>query len=237
MVCAKCGASLEEGTEVCPACTPRGYVLNAESGEFRIEGFPIGTVVEGSPDNPDGRQVDSRHASGGRSVSRTDAEGAFQADLSVPLDRGRDNEPRVMKVLAQALSEKGRDVDLVNGARDEDGQDGLLKIDGNRVEVQITLMPQDSQLWHELNTQRSSSRSGDQIAAVIWVRGALENKAESARGMLLALNASHFGAMVGPKLVDAYISMHGNPVDEFEFKDVWIIGPTVQSSARLKPTV
>jgi hypothetical protein len=43
--------------------------------------------------------------------------------------------------------------------------------------------------------------------------------------------------MVGPKLVDAYIGMHGNPANEFSLVDVWIIGPTARSSVRLGPTV
>jgi hypothetical protein len=141
-----------------------------------------------------------------------------------------------MKVLAQALRGKGHDICSVDGARDEDGQDGLLLVDDRLVEVQIVLLPVDSQLWSELVTDQSSSRGGDQLAAVLWVREALEHKADKARDTLLALDASHVGAIVGPKLVDAYISMHGNPVDEFEFDDVWIIGPTERSSVRLGPT-
>lgn len=82
MKCAKCGASLEEGATVCPAFTPRDHVLDAGPAEFRINVSPIGTVLEGSPDNPDGRRVDSRPASGGQSVSQTDAQGTFHTNLS-----------------------------------------------------------------------------------------------------------------------------------------------------------
>ena len=69
-----------------------------------------------------------------------------------------------------------------------------------------------------------------------WPGASPIQTANTARGTLLALDASHFGAIVGPNLVDAYFSRYRNPEDEFKFKEVWIIGPTVRSSARLKPT-
>jgi hypothetical protein len=237
MVCAKCGAFLEEAATICFACTPRSYVLKAEPGKLRITGSPVGFVVEGSPDHPDGRRVDYRPASGGQSVSQTDATGAFQADLSGSLERGRPGEPHVMKILAQVLRANGHDVRSVGGDRDDRGQDGLLSIDGRQVEVQIVSLPVDPQLWQELATRQASSRSGDRLVAVGLVRAALEHKAGRATGILLALDASHFGAMVGSKLVDAYIGMHGNPADEFSLVDVWIIGPTARSSVRLGPAV
>jgi hypothetical protein len=237
MVCAKCGAFLEEAVTTCLVCTPRSYVLKAEPGKFQITGSPVGFVVEGPPDHPAGRRVDYRPASGGQSVSQTDATGAFQADLSGFLERGRPGEQHVMKILTQALRANGHDVLSVGGARDDRGQDGLLSIDGRQVEVQIVSLPVDPQLWKELATRRASARSGDRLVAVKLVRAALEHKAGKAMGTLLALDAAHFGAMVGSKLVDAYISMHGNPADEFSLVDVWIIGPTARSSVRLGPAV
>ena len=142
-----------------------------------------------------------------------------------------------MKVLIQALQATGRDVRQLDGARDECGEDGLLEVDGLEVGVQIRLcLPVNSQVGSELATRGASSPSGDQPEAVRWIREALKQKANTARGTLLALDASHFGAIVGPNLVDAYFSRYRNPEDEFKFKEVWIIGPTVRSSARLKPT-
>ena len=96
MVCAKCGEFLEEAATTCLACTPRSYVLKAESGKIRITGSPVGFVVEGPPDHPDGRRVDYRPAPGGQSVSQTDVTGTFQADLSGSLERGRSGERHVM---------------------------------------------------------------------------------------------------------------------------------------------
>ena len=72
-------------------------------------------------------------------------------------------------------------------------------------------MPVDPQLWKELAIRGGSSRGGDQFVAVGWIREALKHKEGKAKGTLLALDASHFGAMVGPKLVNVYLSTYGNP--------------------------
>jgi hypothetical protein len=73
----------------------------------------------------------------------------------------------------------------------------------------------------------------DLHAQVSFIRRALERKADKAKGALVALDATHFGALVGRALVDAYLAEYRSPVEEFSFRDVWIIGPTVRSSACL----
>ena len=80
--------------------------LNAEPGEMRITGQPIGTVVEGPPENPDGRHVDSRPSSGGRSRSSIDGKRTYCAELSDPLDRGRGGEEHAVGGLIQAILHK-----------------------------------------------------------------------------------------------------------------------------------
>jgi hypothetical protein len=162
-----------------------------------------------------------------------DATGTFQADLLEPLERGKAGELHVMKILAQVLRENGHDVRSVDGAQDNRGQDGLLLIDGCQVEVQIVLLRVDPRLWGGLAIHQSASRSGDLFVAVRWVREAVKHKEGRATRTLLAPDATHFGAIVCSKLVDAYINKHGNPTEEFSLVDVWIIGPTTRSSVRL----
>lgn len=55
----------------------------------------------------------------------------------------------------------------------------------------------------------------------------------SAKGTLLAVDAAHFGALVGPRLIAAYLAARGDPVAEFSFDQVRIVGPTARSSVRL----
>ncbi len=233
MTCHRCGRPLEGASSNCPTCSPRSYRITAESGKSEITGNPIGTVVESPPDHPDGRRVEYRPASGGRAVSDTDSAGSFTADLSAPLERGQSNEVHVMKVLVAALKEQGHEVSRKRGARDEDGEDGLLVVDGRQIVVQIVTMPVDPEVWKTLNACGAFLGAGDLRAQVDLVRGALERKANTAKGTLVALDAAHFGALVGRKLVDAYLAEYRSPVEEFSFLDVWIIGPTVRSSVHL----
>jgi hypothetical protein len=233
MTCPKCGRPREGASSNCPTCPPVNYVVKLESGNYGFTGSPIGTVVESPPDHRGGRRVEYSPASGGRAVSDTDSAGSFRADLSGPLERGKSNEWHVMKVLQAALKEQGHEVSRKRGAQDDRGQDGLLVVDGRQVEVQIVTVPSDTEVWKTLNATGASSRSGDLRAQVRLIRGALEHKANKARGALVALDAAHFGALVSRKLVDAYLAEYGSPVEEFSFFDVWIIGPTARSSARL----
>ncbi len=232
MICAKCGTPLETRTQLCPVCTPRGYELTPGSGSLSVTGYPVGTVVESPPDSPEGRRVDYRPASGGTSLSETDSEGSFRAALSGALERGTPAQKRVMEILIQLLRASGNEVRSLPGARDDRGEDGLLQLNGRQLTVQIVTTPTDPGLWEEL-TAGDASRAGTQGEAVRLLRQTLEHKGLTAKGTLLAIDAGGFGALVGPRLVEAYLAAHGDPAAEFSFNQVWIVGPTARSSVRL----
>jgi hypothetical protein len=82
-LCKSCGGEepVQNGVP-CSACGRRHFILKAEPGELKITGSPIGMIVEGNPDNPLGRRVESRPASGGAVNSVVAADGTFQATLS-----------------------------------------------------------------------------------------------------------------------------------------------------------
>src|SRR5713101_5888915 len=126
MTCPTCGEPLE-GASKCPKCSP---VLKAGSDHLEIEVNRVGTVVATPPDHPGGSRVDYRPPSGGQALSEADSEGAFTAHLSKGLVSGRKNEPYVVSGLVAVLKAEGRDVQLVSGARDEDGEDQIILIDG-----------------------------------------------------------------------------------------------------------
>jgi len=233
MVCEVCGRDLQPLERACPTCGPAHYVLKAQPGDYRITGYPMGTLVEGPPDSTEGRRVDSRPASGGRSYSSTDPTGAFTADLSGPLVRGRHGEERVLKVLTQALRARGEEVSSLVGGRDDRGEDGLLSIGGQTVRIQIVSMPVDPTVWKELSMDDAASREGTTDDAVRMVRDALVHKKDKAAGTLLALDAAHVGAIFGPRLVAAYQAAYGDPEEEFSLVEAWIIGPSARSSVRL----
>jgi len=232
MVCAECGRPLEAPDGAC-RCAAAAYVLNAKPGEMRITGHPVGIVVEGPPESPNGRRVDSRPASGGCAYSITDGTGAFAAELSGPLDRGRRREGHALEVLIQALRARGDDVAPLSGSRDDRGEDGLLLINGNRVPVQFVSLPVDPSLWKELSSRDTASRSGTIQDAVQLVRQALSHKKGKAAGTILVLDAAHIGAIVGPSLVESYYAAFDDPEEEFSLIEAWIVGPTLRSAIRL----
>jgi hypothetical protein len=245
MVCVKCGATLEEGATACPKCGEiMVFVLNCESGNIKLTGPSIGTVVESPFGHPQGRYVISKPASGDQSDSKVDNNGTLHVDLLGSLDKGTPNEWHVKKILEQALKAEGNDIHQVIDPKDDRlnnldvrGMDGLFKINDHEVAIQIVTVPTEPQLWKELADSKASSRSVDRSDAVRWIRDVLVHKMNKAENTLLALDASHFSAMVGQQLIDDYINKYGNPIDEFTFKDVWIIGATVQSSIRLRTSV
>jgi hypothetical protein len=118
-------------------------------------------------------------------------------------------------------------------ARDDRGEDGLLVIGGRSVSIQIVTIPTGEEVWRGLSRRGSASQEGSLDDAVLLVRHALEHKAGKARGTLLALDAAHLGAIVGPRLVEAYRSAYGDPEEEFNLIETWIIGPSVRSSIRI----
>jgi hypothetical protein len=232
MVCVQCGQGLDAPDGAC-SCAALTYVLNAGPGEMQITGQPIGVVVEGPPESPSGRRVDSRPALGGRSHSSTDGTGAFAAELSGPLDRGRLGEGHALEILIQVLRARGDEVTQLSCGRDDHGEDGLLLINGNRVPVQCVSLPVDPSLWRNLSLRDTASTSGLSQDAVQLVRQALIHKKGKATGTILVLDAAHVGAIVGPSLAESYRAAFGNPEEEFSLIEAWILGPTVRSAIRL----
>lgn len=227
MRCSLCGRMVE-CNDVC-SCCPQNRVLRAEPGNLRITANPVGVVVEGPPESPDGRVVDSKPASGGRSHSRVDRDGTFTVELSGQLDKGRANEARVLKVLLQAMRNRGLAAGPVVGAQDHRGEDALVELDSRRIAVQVVTVPIDPSLWKHLSSAGVATRSGTLEDAVQMIREALAHKAQTAKGTLLALDVSHISAIVGPRLVETYHAAYGDLNREFSFDSVWLVGPTVRS--------
>lgn len=228
MNCLKCGRPIESSGSI-HRCA---YVLNAEAGSITITGQPVGMIVEGRPDAPEGRRVESRPASGGSSLSRTNGDGGFRVELSGALDKGRANERHALEILVEALRASGRDASLTGG-RDERGEDGVVLLEGTRYVVQVVSVPANPAVWKTLSGSGRVEATGTIDDAVAMIREALEHKRDRAHGTILVLDAAHFGASIGPSLVQAYLSRYRDPRREFSLAEVWLVGPTPRSAFRL----
>jgi hypothetical protein len=205
--------------------------IKAEPGIIASIGNRPGVIIE-SASGPDGRTVDARPPSGGRSLSSVDSSGTLTADLSGRLERGTDGQWHVLKVLVEALRGRGDTVERLpaKDARDDRGEDGMLSLNGKRVPVQAVSLPVDKSTWKELSSRGATSIEG---AAVEIIRQALVLKKGKAAGTILALDAAHIGAIASPSVVAAYVAKHGDPEKEFGLLEAWIVAPTVGSTIRL----
>jgi hypothetical protein len=234
-LCKSCGGDepVQDGVP-CSTCGRRDFILKAEPGEIKITGFPTGMIVEGDPNNPLGRRVENRPASGGASDSSTAADGSFQATLSGTLDRGRAGESHVIKILFNKLRESESDIYIDDSARDDFGEDGILVVKSRRIPLQIVTVPNSPPVWKALNVQKTAALSGDQAAAVSLLRDAIVAKSLKARGTVVALDLTHIGAIANRTLVEAYLAAFGDPMAEFSFEAVWLVGPTPRSTVELR---
>lgn len=207
--------------------------MRLEPATIAIVVHPAGLVVEGPSDDPAGRRVEARPASGGRADSVLSSDGSFDIRWAGSLDRGRPGEGRAVKSLIQAMTTAGLTVERVVGARDDRGEDAKLLIDGKVTSVQCVSVPVDSNRWATLHRDGELRFVGDADAAVALVRDALEHKRDKARGTLLLLDMAQVGAIVAPSLVRGYRAKYPDPEIEFQVAQAWLVGPTARSAVRL----
>lgn len=123
---------------------------------------------------------------------------------------------------------------MADGNKDEDGEDAILMLDGKSIVAQVVSLPVDSVRWKALARQGVLRDGGTTDEAVTMIRQALEHKRGKAIGVILVLDASHYGALIGPSLVNAYLDLYGDPECEFSVAEAWLVGPTPRSSIRLR---
>jgi len=159
------------------ACVSRSYVLHAEPDEYKVTGSPIGMVHESKSGTSNGRKVDYRPASDGQALSAVNGDGTFRAELTEPLDRGRQGELHALKILVQVLSSNGDEVRQLSGS-DDRGEDGIIVIN-KQFPVQIVAVIVDKSLWKELSKKSSAVIVGSLDEAASLLRDALVHKKKS----------------------------------------------------------
>lgn len=202
-------------------------------GSLSVTGGNIGTVHESDPEDPEGRFVHSHPASGGASHSVTDSSGTVAASMAGDLSFGKSAETAAMDRIIEAIRQRGDIVELVL-KRDEDdqrGNDAVLLVNGNRVNVQIVSLPADAQLIKTL--EKSGKAELEPSDAVEVLRRSMEKKRHKANDTILVLDAAQLGAVASPNVVGAYLDRYGDPEVEYGVRELWIAGPTTRSTIRL----
>jgi len=231
VVCKKCGATRLEDQGPCGACGAIERLWKKPlTATLSFQGNKPGIAMEGDPHSAEGRRVESRPSSGGFSRSTIDREGSYQVDLGVGLEIGRHAETQALSVLVEALARRGFHVRKIPGADDGRGEDALLQINGERYVVQFVTLPVETTLWQRLYRATVAATTGTKANAIALVRAAFIKKRHKAKGTILVLDAAHVGVLASPTIVEQYLAVHGDPVEEFSLRQAWILGVTARSA-------
>ncbi len=206
------------------------YKLTAEPGKFKLLGTPIGIIRWKIDEN--GYTIEYHSATGGASISSKIGKNLV-TELEKPLNIGRRNECHVKRILKAFLIEQGFEVGLNNGI-DKNGEDGIIKIDGETIIIQVVTLPSNKEIYKRLNQTGQNRVQLDPDQQVEVIREAIESKERDNRGHLLILDASYFGTLADPEIIIKYIDKYGNPVTEFCFHSCYIVGPTKQATSKFE---
>ena len=119
---------------------------------------------------------------------------------------------------------------------DAEGVDRILDVDGSTFVLQFTIAVQAPDFWR----QASVSSANTQVAqpdAASWLRQAILSKREAPKAhdlpTILVIDARHAAPVAHVDVVREYLSSHAEPVDEFGFSSVWLVGPTADHCCRI----
>jgi hypothetical protein len=233
--CLTCGFSLSDG-EHCERCGPERKDATVTPAGFACTvtlGVPA-TIGEQNLPGQRGLQVNS--GQGTQSFARITNDEVVSVNAHGRPDIGRRSEARVTDILLDCLRSVGHAVTVVEGHRDDHGEDGLLLLDGREFTLQITAIVPSSEFW------RASAKGSGEVSATIaeatgWIYDAILRKtttiAEPQRNaIVLAIDARHLGVLAAVPVREAFTKSYGS-AQQFGFRDLWLVGPLLAHSARL----
>jgi len=227
MICKNCSTEHNVTLTICPRC---GCDRNAP-----LKGFAPSVVIEG-PDAESGEHVlRVDDPSGVRSVARRSDEGRVSLQVTGAAGIGRPGEGRSAHTFKEFLLRGGFEADIRDG-NDAEGVDRILDVDGSTFVLQFTIAVQAPDFWR----QASVSSANTQVAqpdAASWLRQAILSKREAPKAhdlpTILVIDARHAAPVAHVDVVREYLSSHAEPVDEFGFSSVWLVGPTADHCCRI----
>lgn len=234
--CPECGSVLVSTERPCPRCgSDRRNVCVAIQGVAMMAVVGnVGTVAD-SPARP-GRphSITVQTPLGARSEARHVPGAEVTLAASGRPDVGTRGEPQVRDILRARLVADGLLVEVLPGAIDRRGEDGLWQVAGQHCFLQVTSVPRSAEYWRD-SAQGSATTRVTPDEAIGWIRSAVEAKAVLAGRdcVILAIDARHAGVLADPGLADEYRNRYSSPADEFGFSSAWIVGPTPRHCVRL----
>ena len=164
----------------------------------------------------------------------------FTADAPVPI--GRQSEPRVLGVVNKLLAASDHEV-FELPARDEYGEDGRLRVDGEVYTVQVTGVPQAPAFWRRVATEGSATTTATLEEMSGWLGGAIESKLNTIQSSersntIIALDAHGWAdQIVDPNVVSALSSSGLSPAQGLGLAGIAIAGAGTSNSTWLPGTL
>lgn len=207
----------------------KSVALVGEQAELSLG--PVAMSING----PDRSEINDFR---GQSQTRRLPDGRIEIAVQESPHRGKGNEPRVRKVLQEALSREWRvDVTIRAPTEEEDrrGIDGIaVAPDGKVLVVQIVTVPTEKD-YGRCVAQGSHRVVLTVDEAIDWIADAIEHKGKIApadRGsMILALDVRHAGLLAADDFVAA-AKQRICPAD-LGFAAIWLVANVSTHSARL----
>lgn len=226
--CTACGAALQEPIGPCPYCGGvielvvklTGQIVNVEVGNL--------SAAAREPGEDGGERIRYSSPAGTRSDS-TLVGARVRSVVGSPVDVGRRGESDVFARLLDVLGTADTIPEIEPGASDSDGEDRVIRHGSERITIQIVNGGPGREFWKNV-AAGDSEIDADVREATTWVHDAATAKAarypmQQKYSMLLAIDLRHFGPLVMPEFVSAYIEQYGSP-DNLGFGAVWLVGPT-----------
>lgn len=233
--CRKCDERVDY-KGICPACgTQAATVVNLRPATLRMQTRNPSVIIAG-PDAATGDylvKVDDHNV---HSESRLTTDGQVSLKVKGVDNVGRSGERRAVKTFRQMLQAAGKTVSIKPGD-DARGEDAILICDTKRYTLQLVTTPSVPAFWREASVGPAMTRV--QIEqAVGWIRSTIEAKAHriphlQRSNTVLTIDARHAGILTSPRILDAYVGKFTDPVNEFGFASVWVIGPAAQYCGRI----
>jgi len=237
ITCAGCGTVKTKSGSACSLCgsLDQSVAIDLVGVESRGKVGNIGTVAEERDASGEHLRIRTQTPEGARSHELL-AYGVVSLNIHGPTQTGRKGEGRALDTLLSRLREEGHQPVLEAG-RDEQGEDGILLLQGERLTLQVVSVPSCPELWRDAN--RDSATTAVSVAdAAKWIRDAVlakvTNTSPAERATtIVVLDAGLAGVLSAHEVADAYLALYGDPHPEFGLASIWLVGPTPRTTRRL----
>jgi hypothetical protein len=225
--CQYCRARRPDDLNGCPYCGAEW-----RSSFDSKEAAHAVTMILGPASPPPGAGLLSIEAPGYSSKSTLSVDGEVVLRLNGSKGLGTYGEPRVRHVLYEVLR-RSHCLEVGTGARDADGEDGKLRLDGIEYILQVVSAVSGEHVNLSAASHGEVTISTTLCQLAQWLDETVGIKAQRTDppNTVLALDASILGVAVGPRLIAAYHSLPSR-VDH-GFAAVWLVGQTPSYSFRL----